>query len=1153
MEKKSFFDREEVNWQEMEPYYGTPVTGAPVSRPVTVGQVVRSGISRWKDPLVAMFQYNHGAPREEFNEDIDSIFDPIKDELRLMPSEKERRVKMDLYLKDIQDRKVFERATLGQLALGGILDPLGAVPIVRAVKATTAIAGAVNVGITAGSITAGEEVLRYSQLPGYDPMEGAFNVGASTLLGGFLGAGVYGGKTMFRDAMDSAHRRLGEHQQTILEMENFVEREALLRDMVKGTRPLGGEDTAKLRADSIQYSENILGLQRTLKEIDSGALNFSPNARQTIEARISDNVAERQAVVDELNARRLDEGLSTIEDPYGIASSFFDFVDIMPTPTKTIAKFKLPVNASQQAKEAMNRMKKTSLLLAGDSSLLYAGQKLGLTLPPSIDIQAKLRRGELVALESELTQVWQKATDAGIGATIARRIPGGGESLDDWLNNVNIKRIRQDPTMTPYEKEAADLIHKYTNKIRDEAVMYDVMGSATFLESRKTVLAGHLSEATNRLNGVNRQKFPEQFKYWTDRVKRLQDDIDEIQNSLDFVTNSKLKPTGSGGEPWFMRQWDQDRVAADEKGPKLLRQKLTDYVRQNPYGIEYDAKSGLYKPRDLTGDIPAQDRYVDTVIKSIMSDNDVSSSATSRSNRYPSRAINIPNSEVLDFINTNFRDIMRTYSSRIGPKIEFSKQFGNRSFDDVADELVDDLVSSGVKLDDALMLRRNLTQLYQRVTATTLSDPTSLTNKSVQALKEFASLNYLGSAGVTTIGDVPKMIMEHGFKDLMRAFATSIDNKSFQKQFRDVKEIFGEAVELSLGVTQQRIQEDTGARVSSGVWTNIKNAGFILNGLGPATVALKSVSGNLSVHSFIDIAEKVANGTASKFDLEKASRYGLSIKQLKEIAAKAPVETTPRGLKVANIRDWPTSGVSAETIAAFRAAVSSNVANTVLSSTPATRFTYADGSIFLPIKAARKIFPKASEAEDFPGYVRIESGVMTLPFQFYNWSMSATSNILQSGAQGQIKSRYAGFAAMLGFGYVLAKARTPEWAWDEMDYDERFMSAVERSGIGAIYSDIALNSIRVGVQTGLNDPKNDLVNLPFYGKDGFAEAATTVLGAGAGTIKDFTDASTKMYQGDYGQALKEFYLMLPLTELFWLKEDSRAMIDYATKNAFENR
>ena len=120
--------------------------------------------------------------------------------------------------------------------------------------------------------------------------------------------------------------------------------------------------------------------------------------------------------------------------------------------------------------------------------------------------------------------------------------------------------------------------------------------------------------------------------------------------------------------------------------------------------------------------------------------------------------------------------------------------------------------------------------------------------------------------------------------------------------------------------------------------------------------------------------------------------------------------------------------------------------------------------------------------------MRWESGVMTLPFQLYNYSMSAASNILRTTAQGQTKNRYGGFALMLGIGHMMAKLRTPDWAWDDMDFDQKFAAAIERSGIASIYADVALNSIRVGTQLGINDPDNDMVRLPFYGRDGYVAA-----------------------------------------------------------------
>ena len=137
---------------------------------------------------------------------------------------------------------------------------------------------------------------------------------------------------------------------------------------------------------------------------------------------------------------------------------------------------------------------------------------------------------------------------------------------------------------------------------------------------------------------------------------------------------------------------------------------------------------------------------------------------------------------------------------------------------------------------------------------------------------------------------------------------------------------------------------------------------------------------------------------------------------------------------------------------------------------------------------------------------------------------------------------------MLGIGYLMAKIRTPEYVWDELTTEQKFLSAIERSGISSVYGDVAINSIRAVTQAGFNDPNNDPLNLAFYGKDGYSEAATTILGSGVSTIKDFSDGVMDVYSGEYGSALKEFYLMLPYTEFFWLKEDSRAMINNVARS-----
>lgn len=1145
--------------------FGPAKNNTGLRRSASIQEVTSASIGRLKDPLAYGFQvasqYGDSIPSTDFDRTLDPIFNPIKDELMQLNTEAEFKAAQTLYLKDLADRKSFQNATMGQIIIGEVANPVGWVPMIRAFKGASAFASAANLGLTSGAITATEEAARGATLPAYDPVEGAYNIAAATAMGTLFGGALYGAGAAVSNSRQRAHTRLNEHAHTIAEFEHFSKNEKVLAENLKNNRKFGDVNDDILRSRATNIMTTIAGLEKTIMNARAGKIGKDAFHRNNIvdnaEKKISIELARRQEIMDELGKRRLDKGESSTHDPFQIASSLFDYIDIMPTPATTIYKYKIPLNASRASHSAITAFKKATAALSDDGSLLFAGHRMGMTLDRSVDTLSKMRKANLYEYESKLTELWRLETDAPkFAGNMVRTLTRSGPNRDAWLDGVVRKYITEDASMTPREREAGELFYKFFDAFKRESEGLGTLGSKRHIEARidySNTRIKNAEESLDRAKRIAKEKgFKSSVQYWEGRIKELKADLAELEVSLQYVESGILKPIGER-EPYWHRQWDKDAVIADERGSKILRTKLTNWVRENPTGVEYDKASGLWKPANLKGNIQAQDRYVDEVIKAITSDPDPADvSATGRSTRLPSRTISIPNSLVLDFIDTNAFQIMRKYSQRAGSKNDFSRVFGNKTFKQVADELVDDLIDTGMKVEKANELRKNFTILYQRITATTLSDPTSLTNKSVQFLKEFTSLNYLGSAGVTAIGDVPKLVMENGFKDVGRGILATFDDPNWQKQLGEVKGVYSEALELSLGTVQQKILEDTGVTTTgSKVWTGVKDAGFILNALGPMTVGLKSLAGSLSVHRFIDMAKRVNDGSASKFDLEYMSRYGLSVDMMREIAQKAPTQQTGQGLNVANITEWSNAGIRGSTIATFQAAVSKTVANTVLSSTPVTRFTYADGSIFVPIKWARAVMPNVEEAADFPGYVRWESGVMTLPFQFYNYSMSAASNILRTTAQGQTKNRYGGFALMLGIGYMMAKLRTPDWAWDDMDFDQKFAAAVERSGIGSIYSDVALNSIRVGTQLGINDPDNDMVRLPFYGKDGYAEAATTILGAGSGTIKDGIDAGIKFGEGEYGEALKEFYLMLPLTELFWIKEDSRAMIDYATKSVFE--
>ena len=1145
-------------------YSYAPVSSGPMQSRPTVSSVAYAQISRFKDPILAApyFLQDWFAEREEFDRTIEPIFEPLAEDLRLTKTEALFEKKKELHLKDLADRNVFQNATLGQNVVGAFANPTSYVPIFRALKATTILGGATNFSLTAGAISLAEETPRAFVYETFDPVESGFYVASNTALGFLFGGGVKIAQKSITNVFDTSHRALNLHAQTIREQEIFLKKEKDLPELAKRVRKkYAKQSDTQLRATAMANHGQAMGKQQLLDRILRGNAppDFDPNPKAiaTMQKKINDLLKKRDDINTELAARRLDKGLSKVDNPYSLAKSFYDVIDFMPTPMKTILRETADKKAPRKFKNALNNFHQTALAIAGDGSMLLTGQKFGLTIPASVAIKNNLRRADLYSFEKNITALWQKNYDMKetmFFPEMRQKTSGKGIALDDWIDDLNIRRISGDTNFNTQEAAAVELLERYFAKMKQEGLDSGVLGSVPFLGQRVIGKEVDIEIAQEQLKTVMAKEMPkslkgqeeliEQIAYWKARVKVLQDEFAELNQNLEQLKKSEFKTSGPD-EPFFMREFDGPAIKKDDLGPKLFRKILLKHVEKNPNGFVYNKKSGLWEPQKIEG-AAAQAQYVDAIIKGILADPDGTAAASRQSIHYPSRSLTIGNKEILPFINTSVRDIVRKYNVRMGSKIDFANAFNNRTFKEVADEVTDDLITNGMTVKKANELRKNLTILYRRVTATSITDPTSLTNRSVQFLKEFTSLNYLGSAGPTAFGDIPKVIMEQGFRPMLKGLVNIFDDPNWEKQFYQVKEIYGEALELSLGFVQRQILEESGSTLGSATWNSIKQGGFILNGLGPMTVGLKGLSGVLSVHRFVDVSLRVADGSASKFDLEYLARHGIDVLVAKEIA-KAPIQRS-KGLIIANIEEWSEKGISLETQLKFKAAVNQSINNTILSSSPATRFTYADGSVFLPNNQATRLFPFFKEDPDFPGYVRMESGVMTLPFQFYNWSMSASTNILHSAAQGQVKNRYGGFAAMLGIGYLMAKLRTPEYVWNELNNEQKFLAAIERSGIGAVYNDVAMNTVRAVTQAGLNDPTNDPLNLAFYGKDGYTEAATTILGSGISTIKDFSDGVIDIYDGNYGSALKEFYLMLPYSELFWLKEDSRAMINNVARS-----
>lgn len=78
------------------------------------------------------------------------------------------------------------------------------------------------------------------------------------------------------------------------------------------------------------------------------------------------------------------------------------------------------------------------------------------------------------------------------------------------------------------------------------------------------------------------------------------------------------------------------------------------------------------------------------------------------------------------------------------------------------------MLSNGGTQEEAFAAIKDITALYDRVVGTALRNPNSWDQKIAAGMRNAAQLNYLGSAGFSTMTEPAKIIMEHGLGPTMR-------------------------------------------------------------------------------------------------------------------------------------------------------------------------------------------------------------------------------------------------------------------------------------------------------------------------------------------------------------------------------------------------
>ena len=591
------------------------------------------------------------------------------------------------------------------------------------------------------------------------------------------------------------------------------------------------------------------------------------------------------------NLRQAIEPLEGVEIDPSIATSAF-------TESWLFKSVTTPMKRVLQDKAVPNSVKLTMLDIANDAGILLAANKQGFAIKNSVFQNAKLRDGEWVQAYDEMVSIWGESQGSGVVKPLDYMYKRS--DFEEWLTEVDSKAMRGQKPADDFEAKAMDQLNNFYSRWESRLSERGLIGNKGFyirdIDKRQAKV-----DSIN--SNIERYRGTPEYTRLKGIVDKNSDIINQHKSTLEEI--DAAGPTFPANEEIFRpRYWDKDAISKDRSG---LENILADWFRNNPEGYGRN-NMGKYVKTKFSTDEDAIAKRASDAVDSILglrdvTDLDVASFGYGKSKHFKHRGIDIPNKLVLDYMHRNPVSIMKAYTARTAAKYEFSVKFDGQEIDDVIDDKMSEMIQSGMTVDQANAAAKDIRHMYDRVAGTVVREPDTMNQKAAEVLRSAAQLGYLGAAGVSTITEPAKIMMEHGIGKTMKGLFSVLSDSQLKMGAKEAR-IAGEALEILMGSSHLRLVDDMGNNpLRSNFMDKSKNAFYALNGLAPITRIFKDFDGMMRSHTLIDYSVRWTQGKASKMEQEYLLRYGIDLDTAGKIA-NAPWQKSEAGMYMANTEAW---------------------------------------------------------------------------------------------------------------------------------------------------------------------------------------------------------------------------------------------------------
>ena len=726
---------------------------------------------------------------------------------------------------------------------------------------------------------------------------------------------------------------------------------------------------------------------------------------------------------------------------------------------------------------------------------------------------------------------------------------------------------------TELTKAAADLEAKITKR-NDLGNKFKTRGLTAKQQELYDKLLVEISDTTVRLDRIRNASMRLKTSENIDDLIKFQDElmmtegmqtavgklstrITEMADEIAIISEVVAKQAAKASERFFPRMYNKPKIAVEREqflrtGDASVfpfRAKLINHFRANPGVYGRDEVTGKFIRRELASDEASLAARADAAIDNILEivDEDMVDDIImtgGRGKHLLQRSLDIPTSELVDYIATNAKEVMISYVTRIGAKIDFAETY----IDDLAEFATSGkstgpvtikklselfrkrLASDGLNEDQINEAMKNFLISYNRVVGSVIRNPDAMSNKIAVGLRSAANWAFLGAAGLSALADASALLLDNEMRTVAKSLLAPLNNMNLKLAKKELQ-MAGEMLDIAKGVVAIRYMENVNSgTINKSVFDKLNNGFFLANGLGQVTQIMKLMNGMAVSHTIIEASQRIVSKSASDWEVTFLARYGIDASMAKRIASM-PSELSENSLILPNTAAWTDDGA----VVAFRSALRNNVSNRVVYGTAADKPQMVDGVAYVPMSVGRLV--GMTEDPMVKGYARIENGLMSLPFTFYNYSLGALNKITTNYAQDAVRNKFWHFSTSMFLGYMIVKAKTPDWAWDKMDADDRMLRAFDFSGNAAIYSDIFYRGLAGLQDFGISNPTP--FEPKFKAKPDTFGGIISLGGAPADWTYGTMQAVNEFVNGNYQDGAKRLIPFIPFSGVIVARDEIR--------------